>query len=313
MNIHVRHMMVFLLLVFLTGAPAPRTAGGVTASYLYNLSNFTGTVPYNWATLAVDKGNNEVYAVSNGAVTIFNERGMETYQFGNDSDIGAVADVAVEESGNIIILSYKGYTSALTLCNFRGEPLAPIELKNLPPELAGFMPNRMRYRSGFLYLVSLAAMRVVVTDVHGNFKDVFDVSALIGLEEHERADTGIVGFNIDREGNLLVTVPAIARAYVISQERTVRSFGRRGSAPGRFGIPAGIAEDPSGNYLVSDTLRCVIMAFDRDFRFLAEFGYRGPQPGNLVGPRDLAVDSESRVYVSQLKRRGISVYQIQAN
>ncbi len=280
------------------------------ASYLYTLSNFTGAVPYNWTRISVDQGKNEIYVISNGSVSIFNERGMEIYNFGSDTDIGAVADVAADKDGNIFVLSYRGYSSVVTLCNFRGEPVSRIEMKNLPPEFSGFSPDRMIYREGLLYLASLSSMRVVVADVAGNVKETYDLASFAGIEEDERADTGIVGFNLDKDGNMLFTVPVIARAYVLSPDRKVRSFGKRGSAPGRFGVPAGIAADPSGNYFVADTLRCVVMAFDRDFKFLAEFGFRGFGPGNLIGPRELAVDNKSRLYVAQLRRRGVSVFQV---
>ena len=301
---------VLLAVFFTTASSTSAVSGGVAASYLYNLSNFTGIVPYNWSRVSVDREKNEIYVISSGSVSIFNERGMEIYRFGDDSDIGAAADVAVDNDGNIFVLSYQGSSAVITLCNFRGEAISRVELKDLPSGQSGFSPDRMVYREGLLYLVSLGLMRVIVTDVAGNFKAGYDIASIIGLEEDERADSGIVGFNVDREGNMLFTVPAIARAYVVSPDRTVRSFGKRGSAPGRFGIPAGIVADAAGHYLVADTLRCVVIAFDKDFGFLTEFGFRGPGPGNLIGPRELAMDNGSRIYVTQLRRRGVSVFQI---
>jgi DNA-binding beta-propeller fold protein YncE len=84
-----------------------------------------------------------------------------------------------------------------------------------------------------------------------------------------------------------------------------------GSTPGRFGVVAGITSDASGKFiLVADTLRCVVMIFDRDFRFQTEFGFRGLRPENLVGPMGLAIDSKNRLYVAQLRNRGVSVYQL---
>src|SRR3989337_4217973 len=137
---------VLLAVFFTTASSTSAVSGGVTASYLYNLSNFTGVVPYNWSRVSVDREKNEIYVISNGSVSIFNERGMEIYRFGDDSDIGAAADVAVDKDGNIFVLSYKGYSPAITLCNFRGEPVSRIKLKGLPTGLSEFSPDRMIYR-----------------------------------------------------------------------------------------------------------------------------------------------------------------------
>jgi hypothetical protein len=63
---------------------------------------------------------------------------------------------------------------------------------------------------------------------------------------------------------------------------------------------------------VADKLRCVVMVFTKDFKFLTEFGFRGLGPSNLVGPMQLAVDSKNRLYVTQLRNRGVSVYQLTA-
>jgi len=46
------------------------------------------------------------------------------------------------------------------------------------------------------------------------------------------------------------------------------------------------------------------------FALLKEFGNRGFQPGNLIGPDDILVDGQNRAYVSSLRKRGISVYQL---
>jgi hypothetical protein len=52
------------------------------------------------------------------------------------------------------------------------------------------------------------------------------------------------------------------------------------------------------------------MVFDMNFKFQTEFGFRGLEPDNLIGPMQLAVDNKNRLYVAQLRNRGVSVYQI---
>ena len=103
-------------------------------------------------------------------------------------------------------------------------------------------------------------------------------------------------------------------AKEIAQDSLGRVFGKRGSAPGRFGVVTGIAVDRDGNILVVDKLRCVVMIFEHtNFALLKEFGNRGFRPGNLIGPDDILIDSQNRAYVSSLRKRGISVYQLTSN
>ena len=122
----------------------------------------------------------------------------------------------------------------------------------------------------------------------------------------------MTGFTVDGEGNIFFTVPVLFRVFKFSPDRKMASFGRPGSAPGRFGIVSGIVTDSRGNLLVADKLRCVVMAFDKGFNFLGEFGYRGTRPENLVVPDDLAIDTKDRIYVSQGRRRGVSVFALSA-
>jgi DNA-binding beta-propeller fold protein YncE len=306
----VKHnLTVFLTLLFLMPAGIVSAEGNVSASYLYSLSNFAGILPVSWVDVSVDESRDEVYVIPGQAIKIFNDRGMEVYSFNEAGDVSGVMDVAVDDEGNIILLS--SAQKEIVRCNYRGELISKMELKNLPPEFSGFFPSRVFFRKGSFYFASLGSLQVIVTDRAGLVKDSYDIASLINLSEKDREDSDIVGFSVDQEGNLLFTMPAMAKAYVLSPDKQVRSFGQSGSTAGKFGVAAGITTDASGKYiLVADTLRCVVMVYDRDFKFQTEFGFRGFEPDNLVGPRQLAVDNKNRLYVTQLRNRGISVYQI---
>ena len=311
-----KNSLIILLatLLALSSAKAYSAEPEVSVSYLYNLSNFTGTIPTSWVDIAVDSSHDEVYIVPGNTVRIFNNNGMEVFSFNEGGDIEGIADVAVDDTGNIVVVAPG--QSAIIRCNYRGEPIAKMELKNLPKEFSGFSPNRIFIRKGSFYFASLRTKQVVVADQDGNFKDGYDVAALIKQSEEIAVtindDIDITGFSVDQEGNILFTIPVLAKAFVLTPDKQLASFGTPGSTAGRFGVVAGIAADASGKYiLVADTLRCVVMVFDRKFRFYTEFGFRGLGPGNLVGPMHLAVDNHNKVYVSQLRNRGVSVYQIE--
>jgi hypothetical protein len=280
----------------------------VRGSYLYTLSNFGGKVPYDWAQVYVDPARTEVYVVYQNLVRIFNASGMEVFSFGDDLDVGQMLDVAVDGNGDIILLSFKDGRSRVTRCNFRGVPTGTIEISQLP-EGVTFVPNRMLVGNGLLYFASLTGARVIVTDAAGVFREHIDLISDDDLDDKLKGSRPeVVGFSVDGEGSLYFTIPVLFKAFKLTADRKRLSFGRPGSAAGRFGIVAGIVVDSRGRLIVADKLRSVLMVFDKDFKFLTEFGYRSNAPGGLILPEDLAIDSRDRVYVTQGARRGVSVF-----
>jgi len=297
-----------LMVIFLSSAMAE-----VKASYLYNLSNFNGPIPYNWANVYVDKQKNEIYIVdpTERNIRIFNENGMEVYRFGDDESLGTIIDITVDSDGNIFVLSL--LKSAVILCNFRGELVSEIKIKNLPPEFSMFTPDRIIYQEGRLYLAATNSLRIVVTNTNGVFEKGYDLAPLLGVSDKKRDVNDISGFNVDREGNMLFTIPVLSSAFRLSPEGRIENFGQSGSGPGKFGIASGIAADDRGYIYISDKLRCVVMVFNNNLEFKAEFGYRGYQPGNLIVPDDIGIDNNGRIYVAQAGARGVSVFRISYN
>jgi hypothetical protein len=281
----------------------------VQATYLHTLASFGGPLPYAGVRVSVDHETEETYVLYQNLVHIFNSSGMEEFSFGDGLDLGHVLDVAVDRNGDIILLSYKDSRSGVTRCDFRGVPIRPIEIKNLPAGLV-FEANRMVHRNGLLYFASLARSSVIITDAEGAFRSYVEILALLDADERPKEGVESIGFTVDREGSIFFTMPAVFTVYKRSPDGRVSSFGRPGSAPGRFGIVAGIASDSRGNLFVADKLKSAIMVFDKEFNFLTEFGYRGLKPANLIVPDDVAIDRRDRVYVSQARRRGVSVFAI---
>jgi len=303
---------VFLAGVMFGGLVCSEALAGVEATYLYNLSNFNGRVRSFWAQIEVDEETNEIYIADtrSGDIRIFNDKGMEIYRFGDDGSLGTILDVAVKPNGDILVLSRTIGQHSIILCNFKGEPLSIIELKNLPADFSEFAPSSLVLRQGQLYLMDKTSLRLAVTDLDGNFKRGYDIAALSNIAENKRAATEIGGFSVDRDGNMLFTVPVLFRALKLTPAGKVSGFGRPGSAPGRFGVVGGIVADDQGYYYVADRLKSVVLIFDKDFTFQTEFGYRGFKSQNLIGPRNLGLDQNGRLYVSQLSNRGVSVFKI---
>ena len=308
------------LAAFLFLAPFTAHASAeVNATFLYSLANFNGKLPYNEVRVRVDRARDEVYVVERGIVRVFNESGMEFFWFGDNPDLESVYDLAIDEKGDVFLLSFnfshpEDPKYFLIRCSYRGDVKEKLMLTDLAPEFSQFFPNYMFYRDGQFHFLSSSKMQVVVTDRKGMFQKGYDLAAILEIPETDRPTTEIFGFNMDSGGNMLFTVPVLFKAYVVSPDGKVTgSFGKAGSAPGLFGIVSGIARDDQGNYLVAERLRSVVMVFDKDFRFLHEFGYRGDKPGNLILPNEVAVGNAGKLYVTQLRSRGVSVFSVTSN
>ena len=307
-------ILILVVLMIIYSFPAQAAVKG---TFLYALSDFTGPIPYNWSRVVADKERNEIYVLYQNTVRVFNESGMEIYRFGDDLELGQIADVAIDQNGDILLLTYKQSAGQpvgqIIHCNYRGEPKSNIELKNLPSQFSKFSPNRMVYQDGDIYLASLMELSVVVANDQGNFKKGYDLVSLLELEEKDRGNFEMVGFSVDREGNILFTVPTLFKACVLSPDGKLNWFGKPGSASGKFNIVAGIARDSKGNYLVIDKLKCAVMIYDQTFKFITQFSERGYKPGYLIAPDDIAIDNGDRIYVTQSARKGVSVFRLVYN
>ena len=278
------------------------------ATYLYTLANFDGPLRYDGVRVSIDRDAQETYIVYQNLIHIFNASGMEVFRFGEGLDAGQILDVAVDRNGDILLLSFKDEHSVVTRCNYRGVPIATIEVTGLPSDVV-FRANRIVRRDDLLYFVSLSTSQVIVTTSAGAFKSRLDLQQIMAAEEAKEApEAG--GVAIGEDGSVYVTAPTLFRVFKRAPDGTVSAFGVSGSAPGKFGVIAGIAIDSRGNLFVADKLKCVVLVFDKAFNFITEFGYRGSKPDNLIVPDDVAADGRDRVYVSQWRRRGVSVFSL---
>ncbi len=330
-------LFVFALLS-LTMFASRAAAVTVSARYLYTLSDFTGAIPYGGGRVVVDRQRNEAYVVYQNTVRIFNDNGLEVYRFGDGNALGLITDLAVDENGDILALSYKegGGSFAVIRADFRGEPKATIEITGLPADFTKFLPTDMVYRDGRIYLVDAGSLKIVVTDRTGSVQKTYDVAKVLELggkeksakkekdgadeketekdrerkRELERGDVMMSGFSVDKDGNMMFTIPVFFSASVLTPDGKIQSFGEAGSIPGKFSVTSSIIEDNKGNYLVADKLKCVINVFDRNFNFLMEFGHRGDAPDNLIVPMEMAIDSDDRLYIVQAGNRGVSVFRL---
>lgn len=312
---------VFLALA--AGLAAPALAQAPPPSYLFRLADFSGELPYDHVPIHVDERHHEVYVAEADAVRIFNASGMQIFEFFHDRKLGSILDLCVGPEGDIFALSYENPGpdreggSVVTRFDYRGrirESLRPDPVPEGPPE---FLATYLECPKEGLFWVDAWRKLVLRTDRSGRVERAWDLgeAAASSLGDEERAKNPgsggeITGFSIDRNGRFLFSIAVFFKGFRMDPETgEIEAFGRAGSAPGKFGLVAGVAEDAFGQIYVADRARSVVLVFDGSFRFIREFGTRGPAVTRLAYPHGLAY-GKGRLYVSQWQRRGISVFSV---
>ncbi len=170
-----RRTLKISLLALLMALPVNLAFAGVTASFRYPLSNFSGPVLSQWAKLAVDPERNEVYTLRQrkNDIRIYDEHGMEIFVFAEG--FGSATDIAIGDDGDIFVLSRGYQTATVHLLDYRGEEVAEIPLQDVPAAFSKFVADRLVHRNGSLYLVDSDAMKVVVIDEAGRFRKGYDL------------------------------------------------------------------------------------------------------------------------------------------
>jgi hypothetical protein len=255
--------------------------------------------------LSYDRGHDELYAANGDTVVVYKE-GLETFRFTVDAQIGGIYGIAALDDGELLVLSSSG---ELFRCNFRGKLVRRVMLSGLPDSVGSFRPDRIQFAGGRVYLADSRRLKSVAIGPDGRFVSFHDLGAASAEGKKRLDDRQMGGFSVDDGGNILFTVPTLFRAYVVSPGGEVKSFGQPGSREGRFNIAGAIARDESGTYYVADALRCVVILYGPDFKYLKEVGGRGYYGGGLIAPSSMVVGN-NWLFVSQGGERGVNAYRV---
>lgn len=291
-------------------------AESVNVSFLYRLADFSGAVPYSDVQLSFDRHHDEIYAIVGNAVRVFNAAGMEIFHFDLDPGLGTIFGLAVEESGDLLLLTLEplrpgaGAGWFITRCDYRGEPIERIGPAGLPPELESFRPNLLIARPEGLVLVSKAQVQAILIDRHAVFQKSWDLARLAGIKDEDRSGQEIFGFSIAPDGSMLFTIPTQFKVFVVAPSGGVKAFGRSGSAPGSFSVVADVVADDHGRLFVADMGRYAVLVFDKNLEFVTEFGSGAEGALELIRPAGLAIGDGGRLYVTQARDRGVAVFRI---
>jgi DNA-binding beta-propeller fold protein YncE len=99
------------------------------------------------------------------------------------------------------------------------------------------------------------------------------------------------------------------RVQVFDQDlKFVFAFGGRGSGPGQFLSPRGIALDRFGRVYVADSANDRVQIFSAGGQFLQAFGSEGSAPGQLREPQGIAVAADGTIHVSDSGNRRVQSF-----
>jgi hypothetical protein len=101
-----------------------------------------------------------------------------------------------------------------------------------------------------------------------------------------------------------------ARIVKFSKDgKFIKTWGKKGSAPGEFDTPHGLAFDSQGRLFVADRGNSRIQIFDQDGKFIAEWKQFGRPSGIFIDGNDTlyAADHQSNAKINPGVKRGIYI------
>jgi DNA-binding beta-propeller fold protein YncE len=120
---------------------------------------------------------------------------------------------------------------------------------------------------------------------------------MLGTRGDVKTPTGLA---IDNQRQRLYAVDTRQHqlvAFDLSSGKIVQRTGTKGSKPGEFGFPTGVAVAPNGQIYVTDTMNYRVQVFDPSLKFVRTFGKLGINAGQFRRPKGIAIDSDGVVYV----------------
>ncbi len=219
---------------------------------------------------------------------------------------GSASGVAIEANGNIWVAERCG----ANLC--QGSPLAPIllfdpagkVLRSFGAEMFVFPHGLTLDREGNIWVTD---GRGAAGKGHQVFKFSPDGKVLLTLGKAGVAGDGPDTFNqpsavaIAPNGDIFVADghggASNARVVKFSKDgKFLKTWGKKGTAPGDFDTPHAIAFDSKGRLFVGDRANNRIQIFDQEGNFIAEWKQFGRPSGLFIDRNDVLYvsDSESR-------------------
>jgi DNA-binding beta-propeller fold protein YncE len=310
-------VLVALAMLLLTSAWAARAeSDSITAKFLYDLSGTDIDSGLNAPRdVFVDHHSGEVFVAdgNNDRIRIYNDRGMQIYEFGSTRALRRPKSVVVDSKGIIYVLHSKSGKPVVSLFNFRGVYQGRLSFEGLPMDVPLVRPTALAIdRQDNIYVVDdqTTIKRILVFDPEGKFSRAFQI--MTDLDEKETEETFAGKLCVAPDGNIYIPNPVVGMVYVYSREGGfIHNIGHKGGgAPGTLNFPVDVEVDDFGRVLVLDKTLSSVIVYDTKGTHLGQFGGRGSSYGWFIWPNSIALDEESRVYVAQVPGNRLQVMQL---
>jgi DNA-binding beta-propeller fold protein YncE len=116
------------------------------------------------------------------------------------------------------------------------------------------------------------------------------------------------GVALAADGGLFVTDCENRVAKLSPGGEVVATWGSRGTEPGQFEQPTGLAVDGAGNVYVADTGNNRVQELSATGAPLHVWGSLGSKVGQFRNPTGLALDANGNIYVADTDNNRIQVF-----
>lgn len=270
----------------------------ITDSSIGSLVLPTDVEVYRSRIYVVDSGNNRLVVLGEDGKTQFTVghegAGKGEFQDPVGLGIGRNGQIYVADSGNhrIQIFSNKGKYSGEIAINKDGKAIRPIDVA-------------VDAKTNHIYVTGNDSHNIMVFDKNGS---------LINEWGGNGAETGRFRYpaTIAVTSNFDIGVVDVfnTRVQLFQADGTfLITIGEWGVLPGQLFRPKGIATDQQGRIYVSDSYMNLVQVFNDSGKFLYVLKQKD-EKHEMVTPAGIAITENNRLYIAEMLKHRISVYQI---